>query len=100
MMFKRIIPFLFLVVFLAPLTGKSFHHHHHDQCFHQANERGLIIEENCPVCNYEFSDSDLQARQYPDFVFILNDSYLISECQDPQAPGISVPFFLRAPPCD
>jgi len=95
----KILPILFVFIFLAPVAGKSFHYHHEHHIILPAPGE-LVIENICPVCQYEVCSFDVQIQQGSGPSVDLQDLYLNFSYQGPQSPGMILPFLLRAPPCD
>ncbi len=52
---KNIISFLFLLCFLFPLVVKLEHHHEHFLNKVKSENQSSVLNENCFVCNFEFS---------------------------------------------
>lgn len=95
---NKIVPVIFILIFLAPVAGKSFHHHDHQVFFPAPGAQ--VIGSICPVCQYEICSFDLQTEHEPGQYLIIQDIMPVSIYEDPKAPGISLPFLLRAPPRD
>ncbi len=75
--------FFHLVVFVAPLPVKSFHHHYYNP---EQEHKGSVISnvtiEHCYICEYEFSINDVpKSRAIQFFNFTYNELILCRKQQ-------------------
>jgi hypothetical protein len=95
---KKIISSLLLVVFLLPPVVKLGHRHPHFVSKDGSAEHSLVLQDNCPICNFEFSvfipgaeDIDLQS-DFP------GDRYLNNYKAQNYSNLAQYSFSLRGPP--
>jgi len=93
----KILPAIFILIFLAPLAGKSFHHHDEHRTTLPVTD-GLVLENICPVCQYEICSFDVQVRHDAGQSVVFQDIILVDLYKAPITPRISLSFLLRAPP--
>jgi hypothetical protein len=95
---KQIISSLLLVVFLLPLVVKLGHRHPYFVNKDRSAEHSLVLQDNCPICNFEFSifipgagNIDLQ-NDFP------GDRYLNNYKAQNYSNRTQYSFSLRGPP--
>jgi hypothetical protein len=96
--FKNIISILLLSVFLLPTVVKFEHHHRHNESYPKNEKHSLVLQDNCPICNFDFSifltsidDIDFQKENHFDNYINNYDSRYNSDF-------LQFSFSLRAPP--
>lgn len=96
--FKKITSLILLLVLLLPSIVKLEHHHKH-YAYNLTNEKDHpVLQDNCPICNFEFSvfisgieNIDLQNESPLDYYCNNYNSHYNSNLSQ-------YSFLLRAPP--
>ena len=96
--FKNIISILLFSVFLLPTVVKLEHHHINNESYPNNENHNPVLQENCPICNFEFSvfltstdNIDFQKEKpFDNYINNYNSRYNSNFSQ--------LSFALRAPP--
>jgi hypothetical protein len=96
--FKYITSVLLILVFLLDTAAKIEHHHKHNAIDFKSEKHTTVIQDNCPICNFEFpvflstiENSHLQNANHLDaYLNTYNSRYNSNLSQ--------FSFLLRAPP--
>jgi hypothetical protein len=96
--FRKITSLLLLLVFLLPSVVKAGHHHK-DYSSNLKNEKNYpVLQDNCPICNFEFSVflTNVDNTILPSINLIDNYCNNYNSCYNLNLSLYS--FLLRAPP--
>jgi hypothetical protein len=53
--FNKVLALLFLSLFLLPSAVKLEHRHKHNLSETKNEKQSAVFQDNCPICNFEFS---------------------------------------------